>query len=145
MTTTEGRQECINYYKSYQPCWQLPAGKERFSCARNVLKLGPVISDLVKECRGKTGQDQVQCKRELKDKAFDLIKFRFYDLEQRAEALGERGADLEVVADFVATIEQKKQEFNAATTKQERRQIILDVRQAWNDFIKKVKDQIRPP
>ena len=140
---TEARNSCIARYKSFQPCWNVPAGEARFACARQVLKLGPVISEEVKKCQEKTGQEQVVCKNELKDKVFSMIKFRFYDLEERAEELAERGADLNAVADLVTTIELKKQAFNSAKTNVERHQIILDVRQAWQEFVNKVKDQVR--
>jgi hypothetical protein len=72
-----------------------------------------------------------------------MIKFRFYDLEERAEKLAERGADLNAVADLETIIESKKQAFNSAKTKAERRQIILDVHQAWQEFVNKVKDQVK--
>jgi hypothetical protein len=133
----------IARYKSYEPCWNVPAGEERFTCARNILKLGPVISQEVKTCQGKTGVEQVACKNEVKDKVFSMIKFRFYDLEERAEKLAERGADLNAVADLETLIESKKQAFSAAKTKAERRQIILDVRQAWQEFVNKIKDQVK--
>jgi hypothetical protein len=137
------KNACIARYKSYEPCWNIPAGEKRFACARNVLKLGPVISEEVKTCQGKTGVEQVACKNEVKDKVFSMIKFRFYDLEERAEKLAERGADLNAVADLETIIESKKQAFNSAQTKAERRQIILDVRQAWQEFVNKVKDQVK--
>ncbi|MBI2985007.1 MAG: hypothetical protein HYY50_05295 [Candidatus Kerfeldbacteria bacterium] len=136
------RQECIQYYRNYQPCWTLPAGENRFSCAKNVLKVGPIVSQEVRSCQGKTGQEQVTCKSAIREKVFDLIKFRFYDLEQRAEVLGDRGVDLSTIADFVTAVEQKKQAFNQAASKDERRQIILDVRQAWQTFIDQAKTQL---
>jgi hypothetical protein len=137
------QKECIELYKSFQPCWAVKEGKERFSCAKNVLKLGPVVSDEVKSCQGKKGQEQVACKAVLKEKVLYMIAFRFYDLETRAEELGNRGADLNAIADFETTVELKKQEFEKAKTNAERRQIILEVRQAWQDFINKVKNDIK--
>lgn len=141
---TGGKQkECVNRYKSFQPCWSSQEGEQRFSCARNVLKLGPVISEEVKACQGKKGADQVACKNQLKEKVLYMIAFRFYDLETRAEELGNRGADLNAIADFETTIELKKQAFDKASTNAERRQIIFDVRLAWQEFLNKVKDQIK--
>jgi len=137
------QKSCIERYKSFQPCWNAKEGEERFSCARNVLKLGPSISEEVKTCQGKKGQDQVACKSALKEKVLYMIAFRFYDLETRAEELGNRGADLNAIADFETIVELKKQAFDKASTNTERRQIILDVRQAWQEFINKVKDQIK--
>ncbi len=137
------RQDCIRYYRNYQPCWSKPVGEARFACARDVLEIGPTVRSLAQACREKTGEDRTTCTRGIQDKVFDLIKFRFYDLEQRAENLGERGANLDAVADFVATVETKKQAFNTANTTAEHRQIILDVRVAWRDFLNRVRAQIR--
>ncbi len=137
------QKDCIAKYKSYQPCWNIPDGDTRFACAQNVLKLGPVISDEVKTCQGMTGAAQKTCKADLRDKVFYMIKFRLYDLEQRAEQLALRGADMNAVADLETTIETKKQAFDAATTDDARKQLILDVRQVWSDFINKVKDQVK--
>lgn len=108
-----------------------------------MLKLGPVVADEVKTCQGKTGADQVSCKTALKEKVLYMIAFRFYDLETRAEELGNRGADLKAIADFETVVELKKQAFDKAQTNTERRQIILDVRKAWQEFINKVKDQVK--
>lgn len=141
--TGEKQKDCIKLYKSFQPCWSIKEGGERFSCARNVLKLGPVLSEEIKTCQEKTGADQAACKSQLKERVLYLISFRFYDLETRAEELGNRGADLQAIADFETTVELKKQEFDKAQTNAERRQIILDVRKAWKEFINQVKDQVK--
>lgn len=141
--TGEAQKDCIELYRSFQPCWSVKEGKERFACARNVLKLGPVISDEVKTCQEKGGVDQASCKSALREKVLYMIAFRFYDLETRAEELGNRGADLKAVADFETIVELKKQEFDKAQTNSERRQIILDVRKAWQEFINKVKEQVK--
>lgn len=137
------KSECIARYKSYAPCWNLPAGESRFACSRQVLNLGQSTANAVKLCKEKTGQDRASCEQTLKEKVLYSIKFRFYDLEQRAEDLARRGADLGAVADLETAIETKKQEFDAAKTQDDLRQIILDVRSAWQDFINKVKDQVK--
>ncbi len=72
-----------------------------------------------------------------------MIKFRFYDLEERAEEMEELGVSEELISEFVTNLEMKKQEFNNAKTKEERKQIILDVRKLWQDFIKDAKGQIK--
>ena len=139
----DGQETCEERYKSFKPCWDVPAGESRFECARKALALGPAISEEVKTCQGKKGSAQVACKTAVKDKVFGMIKFRFYDLEQRAEHLAERGADLGAVADLEKTIEEKKQVFNQAATNDERRQIVQDVRAVWRGFVAKVKDQVK--
>lgn len=138
----EKQKDCIKLYKSFQQCWNVKEREERFSCARNILKLGPVISNEVKTCQGKTAPSKFIAKIRLK-KILYMIAFRFYDLETRAEKLGNRGADLKAITDFETIVELKKQEFDKAKTNAERRQIILDVRKAWQEFINKVKDKIK--
>ncbi|MEK7623213.1 MAG: hypothetical protein AAB408_00895 [Patescibacteria group bacterium] len=134
---------CIEKYQAFKPCWEIEEGPKRIACARTALKLGPIISDEVKTCQGKTGAEQVQCKSDVREKVFGLIKFRMYDLEERAEELVEAGADLSAATDFISMVEEKKQAFNAATTYAERRQLILDVRDAWAAFVKIVKPQLQ--
>lgn len=134
------RNECIRYYKNYQPCWQSTGIRERLQCARGVLKLRENVAEERQACDPKAA---TACRTAIRDKVYDLIKFRFYELEQRAEALGARGAHLDTIADFVTTAEQKKQDFDAATTTAARRQIILDIRQAWQTFMATAKTQIK--
>lgn len=141
--TGNEKKECINRYKSFAPCWNVKEGEDRFSCARGVLRLGPIVSEEVKTCEGKKGTLQVACKTQIKENVLYMIAFRFYDLETRAEELGNRGADLNIIVDFETIVELKKQEFEKAETNALRRQIILDVRSAWQDFISKVKDQVK--
>ncbi len=129
---------CIARYKLFRPCWYIPAGEDRFVCARVALTLGPGLSDEVRNCSLiKTYRERSSCLNILRQKEYSMIKFRIYDLEERAEDLAlERGLDLDTIADLVTTIELKKQEFNNARTKTRRRKIILDVRKAWEKFIK---------
>lgn len=143
VNTKSERKECINRYKSFESCWNAQVGEERFSCARSVLKLGPLISSEVKTCQDRKGAREAVCKADLKEKVLYMIAFRFYDLETRAEELGNRGADLNTIADFETTVELKKQAFDKTTTNAARRQIILDVRAAWQDFVNKVGTQVK--
>lgn len=136
------QKECVNIYKSFQPCWGKKAREERFSCARSALKLGPLVSEEVKLCQGKKGPEQVTCKKAIREKVLYMITFRFYDLETRAEELADRGADFNAIADFEAIVELKKQEFYKAAANPDRLRIILEVRKAWQDFVNIVKNQI---
>ncbi|MEK7664008.1 MAG: hypothetical protein AAB340_00965 [Patescibacteria group bacterium] len=133
------QKECVNTYKSFQPCWNKKEGEERFLCARSALKLGSSISEQTKLCKVKVDNEQAQCKYELLEKVLFMITFRFYDLEIRAETLAEKGVDLNTVADFETIVESKKQGFYKAKTNKERLQIILDVRKAWQDFVNEAK------
>ncbi len=135
------RKECIARYKSYQPCWSLPQGEGRFECARKVLKLKASVTDEIQACR--TDANPSKCRTDLKEKVLYMIKFRFYDLEQRAEDLYYRGASPAAIAKFDTIVETKKQEFDQVKATSDFQRIILDVRSAWQNFMDQVKDQIK--
>ncbi len=135
------KKECIARYKSYRPCWNLPEGEGRFECARNVLKLKTSVAGEIQACR--TSTNTSTCTTDLKEKVLYMIKFRFYDLEQRAEDLYYRGADSAAIAVFDTIVETKKQEFDQVKSTGDFKRIILDVRSAWQNFMNQVKDQIK--
>jgi len=65
-------------------------------------------------------------------------------LEERAEDFMNRGlVDKTMVTAFIAKTELNKINFNEATTKEERKNIILDVRNDWKEFVEIVKDTLR--
>jgi hypothetical protein len=144
MADATEKKECIARYQSFQPCWNLPAGDGRFVCAERALGMGTSsIAVDIAACQAKAGGAQASCMQTLKENTLYMIKFRFYDLEQRAEDLARRGADLGAVANLETTVEIKKQAFDAAQTKDQFAQIIRDVRTSWQGFVNQVKDEIK--
>jgi len=141
MTDQTYQKACVNRYLSYRSCWNIPEGDARFTCARKALQLGDSIPQLVSSCNQST--NPTACMQDLRTKVYGLIIFRMYNLEERAETLLNKGVSVATVADFETTVETKKQAFDNAATTQERKQIILDVRQAWQDFLVKVANQIQ--
>lgn len=137
------RDQCIVRYKSFQKCWRFKDGPERFNCVREGLRLGQNLSEEIKKCDDKLGTDRASCIKDVRELVFSDIKFRFYNLEERAENLLERSVDKELIVDFVTAIEIKKQEFNSAENNTERKQIIKDVQKKWKEFLEKVKQQIK--
>jgi hypothetical protein len=129
------QQVCVTQYKAYKPCWDVAVGTGRFACAQTALNLKATPGEDIRSCVA-GGQAESTCKQQTRQKVFSMIKFRFYDLEERAEELIEQGVSREVVADFVVFITNKKNEFNAATNDTARKQIILDVRTGWQAFVK---------
>ena len=128
----DAQGKCIALYDSLQKCWKFE-GTERIGCVKSEVKLGDIAEE-----RNKCGNDS-SCLSTLKEKVYSLIKFRFYDLEERAEEMLEEGADINIVSDFVTSIELKKQEFNNAKTFEERKKIILQVKELWKEFLEAVK------
>lgn len=133
------KNECVTLYASYRPCWEKPIGEARSVCARSILGLGQNIAREMSQCVQDNEKNIMTCRLNLRQKVYELIKFRLYDLEERAEDLIERGADKELIADFVVFITQSKDRFNKALTKEERKQIIMEVRREWKEFVKNVK------
>jgi len=80
--TGSERGICIARYKSVQTCWKFPLGDERISCVKRSMRLG-TIQEEKDACNVLTGQDRSICVRELKNKIYDLIKWRFYNLEEK--------------------------------------------------------------
>jgi len=121
--------KCLQIYRSVSECWDLITSKKRINCLKEKINL--------KENEICTS---IECKKELNEKILTMIKLRFYNLEEQAEILEERGLlNKEPIIDFVAEIEQKKLEFNDAKNKQEMKQIIQDVRILWKNLIKNIK------
>ena len=134
---------CIARYKSVQTCWKFPIGNERVSCVKRSMNLGTIQEEKV-ACSKLTGEDISACIREIKNKVYNLIKWRFYDLEERAEDFMHRGlADNETVAAFIEKTERNKAKFNEAKTNGERKDIILAVKNDWKDFVNKVRENLR--
>ncbi len=134
---------CIARYKSVQTCWKFPVGQERVSCVKRAIRL-EAIQEEKEKCDTLKGMNKSICIREVKNKNYDLIKWRFYDLEERAEDFMTRGlADKEPVVDFIVKTEENKVKFNEADSKEKRKNIILDVRKDWKSFVNKIRENIR--
>ena len=134
---------CIARYKSVQTCWKFPIGYERVSCVKRSMNLG-TIQEEKETCNKLTGEEKSACVGEIKNKVYNLIKWHFYDLEERAEDFMARGlADKAVVVDFIEKTEKNKAKFNEAKTNGERKDIILAVKNDWKDFVNKVRENLR--
>lgn len=134
------REICIARYKSVQICWKF-YDNERVSCVKKIIRLDSIQKE---KCNKLNGNEKPICVEEIKNKVYDLIKWRFYDLEEKAEDFLMRGfVDRGSVVDFIAKTEQNKIKFNGAKTKEERKNIILDVRKDWEEFVKKFRENSR--
>lgn len=134
---------CIARYKSVQTCWKFPVGEERVSCVKRSIRL-EAIQEEKEKCYSLRGENKSICVREIKNKAYDLIKWRFYDLEERAEDFMKIGLiNEDAAADFISKTEQNKIKFNDAKTKEERKDIILSVRKDWKSLSDIIKESLR--
>lgn len=129
------RETCVQQYATVQKCW-IHQGEDRVSCVKKSLRVGDIASQK-RNCKG----DQ-KCLTNVKNRVYQLIKWRFYNLEERAEEMLEEGrASEDQVTSFITDLETKKAAFNSAKTKIDRRQIILDVRTRWQQFKKELKEK----
>jgi len=139
-TLTSGKQEtCVTRYRALQPCWLKPVGSARSACAAEKLGLKGTIAAQLKDCLKSQGADRAACQATARDKVFAMIKFRLYDLSERAEALIAKGISRDTVSDLVIAMETNKQSFNTATTYEARLKILNNARAIWKKFVAKTK------
>lgn len=126
---------CIARYRAIVPCYKPPEGEQRFSCGRQALGLDAPVADLLRSCQAGPDAERAACLQALRGKVYAMVKFRFYDLEDRAEDLFARGASTDRIGTFVSYMETEKLAFNQAGTKDERLAIVRDVQAHWKAFI----------
>ncbi len=131
--------ECLETYQSVQKCWSFPNGESRINCVKREIKLGDLSAGR-EACLGLQGTERASCFKGFNKKIYSLVKFRLYNLEEEAERLAERGLiDKNALTDFVVNMELKKQAFNNAKSKEERKMAILEARGEWKSLADKIK------
>ncbi|MBI4438545.1 hypothetical protein HY640_01275, partial [Candidatus Woesearchaeota archaeon] len=98
------RGNCTRNYALVQKCWQFPSDKRRFECARNEFALRNVASERA-ECEV-LGDNKSACMRQLRGKVDLEVKFRIYNLEEKAEKLKSMGVSEDLVVDLVMKLEE---------------------------------------
>ena len=94
------------------------------------------------QCDGLTGTEKANCILQLRDRVDAVVKFRIYNLEDKAQRLKERGmVDLDTATNFVTALEQQKQNYNDAKTIAEKKTIVRAVQKLWKEFIATAKGQ----
>lgn len=135
------KDDCIQRYKASSICWKdQPLGDKRFTCGRQIIGLKDSLQDDIQECRNK--EDKSSCFQDLKEKVFIMHKFKFYDLEERAEELLEKGIDKTKITEFIIEMEKAKQEYNQDLTFSQRKLVILKIRNLWKDLVDYVKTEV---
>ncbi len=141
MTDAAEQAACIAKYKSFDPCWSAAVPAERLACARTVLGVSSDVKTQAGDCDALPFKDRKACHASLLAKVSDLVLFRMYDLEERAEDARETGASNADVAILAVGIEESKVEFVKATSSQARKAAILNARTAWQAFLKATDSQ----
>ena len=124
----ESRANCVSNYKKSQSCWTSLKDDERFDCAKKSFGLVGTVASQKAQCDGLTGQNRSSCILELRDRVDAVVKFRIYNLEEKAQRLMEKGnVDLDTVTKFVTSLEQQKQNYNDDKTTAEKKDIVKGV------------------
>jgi|SRR3989344_498639 len=130
------REECIQRYKGSQRCWGFKEDASRVNCVKNVLKFKGIIEER-EICDSLKDSEKRICIGTLKENVFSIIKFRFYNLEERAEDLMKEGKVSENdTVTFIAAVEGKKTEFNTAVPIEQKKEIVKEVETLWIAFQK---------
>ena len=137
--TWTDQDACVNVYRTVQPCWKKADSPSRISCLRQ--KVGVLdVSAQKKTCAEMRGEEKTACKNKLRKDVYTLAKLRLYNLEEAAEELEEEEKITEEqLIDFVVKMEQSKMTFNEATTKQQRKEVILQAQRYWLELVRKVR------
>ena len=138
----ESRETCIANYKKSQSCWVSLKDNERFKCAKSAFGLVGTVAAQKSQCDDFTGTNKSSCILKLRNRVDAVVKFRIYNLEEKAQRLMEKGlVDAETAANFVTALEQQKQNYNEAKTVAEKKTIIRAVQKLWKEFIATAKGQ----
>lgn len=136
----ESRGSCVSNYKKSQQCWKSLKDDDRFECAKKSFGLAGIVASQKAQCENLAGTNRSGCMLGLRDRVDAVVKFRIYNLEEKAQRIMEKGlADLDTVTSFVTAMEQQKQNYNDAKTVADKKAIIKGVQKLWRDFIAKVK------
>jgi hypothetical protein len=141
---TEHYVDCVECYQEISEggVWELPAGPKRIAAVKRVLGLPQQIVPFTEYCKDK-GSD---CTHEYVHEVYMLIKFRFYDAEERAEIWNERGfLTLDETVEFVDFIADAKIRFDVSAYGNgptgERRALILEVSEEWRKIVNLVRSR----
>ncbi len=135
------RGNCTANYQKAQKCWQFDRDERRFECARNEFALKNIANERA-ECEA-LGTNKSICMRQLREKVDLLVKFRIYNLEDKAGRLKNKGVSEDRVVDLIAALEDKKLAYNAAGTKDGKKKVLKEVRELWRVFVEEAKMQIK--
>ena len=141
LTGTE-HAACIARYRVIYNCLEKENDRAREACMKSEVVLNRVI-DARNICRALEGEERRECLSELREKVYNLLRFRFQNLIAKAEKLQEKGASEELVVGFIDSMEQKAQEFKDADTIAEKKQVVREAVQLWREFVREAVKQIR--
>lgn len=132
------KAKCLSLYDSLQKCRKL-SQEQRWSCARQQVGLK---KDYFSDCRKLSGNEKINCIKEVKEKVFTGVKWRLYDLEEKAEEYEKKGISEDTVVSFIEKIELAKKDFNNSQTIAAKKEVVLKVKGYWVDFLKQTQKEM---
>ncbi|MFA6035731.1 MAG: hypothetical protein WC759_02120 [Candidatus Micrarchaeia archaeon] len=133
---------CMARYRTINKCPFMPTMSATEACIRNQLKISENIREHARECDNE-GANASSCRANLTDKVDTLVLARFEALKERAARLQEKGANETLVIGFIADVDGKVAAYEAASTADEKKQIVREVAALWREFVKAAVQQIR--
>jgi hypothetical protein len=130
---------CRKLLNTVKECKDETPGPERAECARNKLRLGNVSSQMA-QCQGQSNSSA--CVGNLTQSVYEYASIKMLDLADRAEGLIAVGVSQSVVDGFVAFAQESVLAFNEASTIEEMKSIVLDVKKAWISLLAEAKKSI---
>ncbi|MBM3282500.1 MAG: hypothetical protein FJY86_04145 [Candidatus Diapherotrites archaeon] len=138
----QGKLDCYDFYESVQPCWLNETDGERLACARTAIGFSASIPTERARCETLNTANKVLCKQKLRANVDKLVKFRLYQLSQKALYFHQEGAPQNQIVAFIQYIEETKQSYSAAGTKQAKIDLIRQVQTKWREFVEQIKDSL---
>lgn len=133
---------CRHMINAVKECKNETPGLDRAECARDKLRLGKIVSQLVKGCQDDNQTNQSSCVQNITDRVYAYATIKLQDLADRAEMLIDAGVDESIVNEFVALVEEAIIAFGESQSLEEKKAIILEVRHAWLGLIQDAKSSI---
>jgi len=130
---SDNLEKCLYVQKLTSECKILKEHDKRISCFKERIGIGN--REKIAEERIKCKEDK-QCGQALNEGLKNMVLLRLDNLVKQAETLQKRGhLGEDELFKFTELVELKKLEFSEATTKQEMRDIISEVKTTWKELV----------
>ena len=143
LSADSAQKNCVVLYRTLQSCrGSKTTDGEREACLRPKLNMRMTILDDFATCNTKLGTASRLCFSQLRENIYTLAKFRLYNLVYKSYALLEKKRVSEdAVINFTTLINEKKIAFNNAKTIAEKKEVLTEAKQAWEDFKMKITEE----
>ena len=132
------RARCLTNYDWLQRCRHLSADPDRNKCYLAQINVTNIATHRI-ACGS-----NLTCLDDLREKVFGFVKFRIYNLEEKAELLADRELITEDQAiDFIQILELKKQSFNDAKNVTAKKAVVKEIQTEWQNLRVIVVDALK--